>query len=140
MKFLDRETDTLPDKPSELLELALHDFKICMKSKDYKYSTKSWHIPNGEICEICFGGAIMAQTLFLPKNQKHSLKTVPYKTGLKLAAVDNFATYEPIRGLTEDLGIKVPKEFIPPEPIYTTNGYSIKYLRNLIKEFKRCGI
>ncbi len=53
---------TLPDKPSELITLALNDLLKVEKDKRYKIDMDTWHTPNGK-CAICLAGAVMAKSL-----------------------------------------------------------------------------
>jgi hypothetical protein len=53
---------SLPDKPSELIRLALADLVKCERSKKYRIHMSDWHVPNSQ-CAVCLAGAVMAQTL-----------------------------------------------------------------------------
>lgn len=57
----------LPDKPSALIRLALRDLEKTERSRSYKVAMHTWHESNGH-CTVCFAGAVMAQTLNIPKN------------------------------------------------------------------------
>ena len=60
------EANQLPDKPSELIRVALDDLKKCEASPDYEINMSDWHLPslNSEpICFVCLAGAVMAQSL-----------------------------------------------------------------------------
>ena len=61
---------TLPDKLSELTELALHDLRLCERSKKYMVDMGNWHNPADGICYVCLSGSIMAKTLKSPTNQR----------------------------------------------------------------------
>lgn len=51
----------LPDKPSELLEIALEDLEKCEKSPKYEIDMGVWHCPDvDEKCYVCLAGAVMA--------------------------------------------------------------------------------
>lgn len=56
----------LPNKPSELIKVALADLAKCERSKKYVIEMGNWHVlrPNNK-CEVCFAGAVMAKTLKL---------------------------------------------------------------------------
>lgn len=52
----------LPDKPSELIRLAMHDLKkVERMPKKYIVNMSTWHSPakNGK-CAVCFAGSVMA--------------------------------------------------------------------------------
>lgn len=53
---------TLPDKPSDLIELALADLEKCEADPRYRIDMNVWHRPNGH-CAVCFAGSVMAQSL-----------------------------------------------------------------------------
>jgi hypothetical protein len=60
----------LPSKPSAMIRLALHDVAVLLKEKKAKINMDRWMIqrvarPGGKprLCEVCFGGAVMMQTL-----------------------------------------------------------------------------
>ena len=56
--------DTLPDKPSALIRLAISDLEKCAKSLDYHISMKHWHVPiSSGTCLVCLAGSVMAQSL-----------------------------------------------------------------------------
>ncbi len=58
-------TMTLPDKPSELIRLALKDLATCEASPKYRIHMDAWHQPSEKDgkCLVCFAGSVMAQTL-----------------------------------------------------------------------------
>ena len=53
----------LPDKPSELILVALHDLELCENDENYKIEMYSWHDPQLSRCAVCFAGAVMAKSL-----------------------------------------------------------------------------
>jgi hypothetical protein len=55
----------LPDKPSELIRLAVKDMQLCEADPRYKLDMRSWHRPVEGACHVCMAGAVMAQTLTL---------------------------------------------------------------------------
>lgn len=58
---------TLPDKPSELIRVALADLEAVERSKKYVVNMGTWHepkgTPGGTKCEVCLAGAVMAKSL-----------------------------------------------------------------------------
>lgn len=58
----------LPDKPSELLIVALADLEKCERSKKFHIEMAYWFMKNDNdgICEVCLAGAVMAQSCPLP--------------------------------------------------------------------------
>lgn len=109
---------TLPDKPSELIRVALVDLEKCEADPRYLINMGSWHSPtcdtddcescardrkaankpNGR-CYVCLAGAVMAQ----------SLDTSPRKAGYpgsfaeaaKLRALNDFRVGSVLSGLQE---------------------------------------
>lgn len=61
----------LPNKLSDLLELAVRDLTAVEKLKSYKVNMADWHVvPNESFsgkCEVCFAGAVLARTCKLNK-------------------------------------------------------------------------
>lgn len=60
--------NTLPDKPSELIRVAIRDLEAVEKLPEvYEIDMKSWHEPgrgySPTTCAVCLAGAVMAQTL-----------------------------------------------------------------------------
>ena len=62
-----KQVDKLPNKPSELIRLAIKDLSAVEKLKEYKVDMHTWHeAPNDYNyykCQVCFGGAVMARTM-----------------------------------------------------------------------------
>lgn len=50
----------LPNKPSELLTLALDDLQACHRSKKYNINMNIWYNENGA-CTVCLAGAVIAK-------------------------------------------------------------------------------
>lgn len=59
--------NTLPDKPSELIKVALADLKKAEQDPRYKINMGAWHTGRkyqGETtCKVCFAGAVIAFSL-----------------------------------------------------------------------------
>lgn len=53
----------LPNKPSELLKIAINDFKEVLKDPAYLVNMSDWHKFNGVQCEVCLAGSVIAKTL-----------------------------------------------------------------------------
>lgn len=53
----------LPDKPSELIRVALKDLEACEQDDRYVIDMSAWHSPQGRLCHVCLAGAVMAQSL-----------------------------------------------------------------------------
>lgn len=68
-----------PDKPSELILLALKDLESVEKSKKYVVHMGHWHLPDEGKCYVCFAGAVMAGTLKLSDKVNYDLHFLPGK-------------------------------------------------------------
>lgn len=79
---------TLPDKPSDLIRLALSDLARCERSPKYEIDMGDWHRPNGK-CLVCLAGSVMAKTLEAPMHKRWWPKDFPDQGG-KLIALDRF--------------------------------------------------
>jgi len=58
----------LPDKYSDLIELAIKDIQLCKKDKRYKIDMSLWHFynPAQRVCFVCLSGSMLAKTLECP--------------------------------------------------------------------------
>lgn len=88
--------DTLPNKPSELIRVALQDLRKVERSKKYLISMESWHMPthlySSELpkCYVCLAGAVMAKEFDIPVDDYATPYTFPRKIEDKLIALNNF--------------------------------------------------
>lgn len=64
-------TTTLPNKLSDLLELAVHDVQKCeAEPKRFVLDMGKWHSPKEDgVCALCMAGAVMAQTMAVPDKE-----------------------------------------------------------------------
>lgn len=56
-------TTQLPDKLSDLLDLAVTDAERAEADPRYELRMGTWHRPSGSKCLVCMAGAVMAFTL-----------------------------------------------------------------------------
>ena len=95
----------LPTKPSELIRLALADLRACERDDRYVVDMGDWHRPSmddREVCRVCLAGAVLAQTLGLPR--EHAISTedlAGYGSSVQgaLLALDFFRRGEIANGL-----------------------------------------
>lgn len=84
----------LPDKPSELIRLALADLEKVEASKEYVVTMSRYHEPNGahgsRRCQVCFAGAVIASTLGMPPEIDAFPESFDRDTALKLFALNEF--------------------------------------------------
>lgn len=86
------KTPTLPDKPSELIRVALADLRKVERSEKYKVDMGNWHGPGRDgRCHVCLAGSVMAKTLkYNPDDPVIPVCGYGDGTGDKLHALDNF--------------------------------------------------
>src|SRR6187431_2046651 len=64
----------LPNKLSDLLELAVRDAQACEADPRYRLDMSAWHVPDGVgPCRVCMAGAVMAQTIHLAPSERATL-------------------------------------------------------------------
>ncbi len=79
---------TLPDKPSELIRLALKDLEACERSPNYFVDMDTWHKPLFGQCAVCLAGAVMARTLGINRDADVSPPDLGAATDDRLSALD----------------------------------------------------
>jgi hypothetical protein len=62
---MEKKERTLPDKPSELILIALKDLESCIEDDRYVIDMGEWHgrQTNAEKCSVCLAGAVMAKSM-----------------------------------------------------------------------------
>lgn len=100
------EQCVLPDKPSELIQLALNDVEKVEAQPEYVINMNVWislrSIPT-LVCAVCFGGAVMTQTCHL---QEHPPLDDPLWP--KFVALNHFRQGHIASGLAS-LGLLMPR-------------------------------
>jgi hypothetical protein len=83
---------TLPNKPSELLRLALADLRKVERDERYEVDMWAWHAPDesDNRCHVCLAGAVIAGTLGARPDQDlmPGGRGLDRETGLRLEALD----------------------------------------------------
>ena len=64
--------DTLPDKPSDLLELALKDLLKAEQDENLEIVMQYWHFPRKGKCLVCLAGACLHYEYGLSSNQTYT--------------------------------------------------------------------
>lgn len=99
----------LPEKPSDLIELALNDLIKVEHDKRYKIDMNEWHRPNGDgICVVCQAGAVIAKTFKTPPTSLFDFFGASTWDNVRLDALDdiragNFEGFEASLELNTDL-------------------------------------
>lgn len=101
-----KKSKALPNKPSELIRLAVHDLsEVERLKKKYRVDMNVWHKPNSH-CSVCFAGSVMAITKgFDPKKEASLDKwsseyVIPEKDDEKYSALNCFRSGEIGEGLS----------------------------------------
>ena len=83
-------TDTLPEKLSDLIRVAITDMeKIDSKPHLYRVDMGEWHKREDHgICKVCFAGAVMAETLHTPHHRTVNFHHFPHPLKMKFGALD----------------------------------------------------
>jgi len=83
----------LPNKPSELILLALKDLVLVERSKSYEIDMGEWHTPRSDFndkCLVCFAGVIMAKTFKIDVSENVDPMDFSNATHSKLTSLDLF--------------------------------------------------
>ena len=90
----------LPDKPSELIRLALADLALCAADPNYRIDMGEWHKPEDGVCQVCLAGAVMAKSLNasraaelyssdFPENRQKIKVLDDFRNGIVCVALDD---------------------------------------------------
>ena len=80
----------LPDRPSELIRLALADLALCAADPNYRIDMYEWHNPQDDgVCQVCLAGAVMAKSLNAPPAAELYSSDFP-ENRKKIKALDAF--------------------------------------------------
>lgn len=117
-------SDDLPEKMSDLLEVALGDFEMCRRR--YTVDMSYWLTNQTGRCTVCLAGAVMLETLKvkIPENEEFSMtpRCVGAYNGNKLVVLDCLR-----RGLLKDAysvaQMPFPKYLrtVIPVPVYSVD-------------------
>lgn len=78
---------TLPNKPSELIRVALADLRECEDDPNYDIHMSSWHTFNNVTakCQVCLAGAVMAKTFEVPLRKAMGPDDPEFNSGQQVA-------------------------------------------------------
>lgn len=95
----------LPDKPSELIRLALSDLRKCEADPRYSIDMWAWHAPFlNDRCYVCLAGAVMAKSINASITDELAPSDFDGEISTKLNALDCFRLGD-IAGGLDKLGI-----------------------------------
>lgn len=69
------KANRLPEKASDLIELAIADLAKAKRSKKYRIDMGVWHVPgraSNNTCTVCLAGSVMAYSLAVALKEKTS--------------------------------------------------------------------
>jgi hypothetical protein len=90
----------LPDKPSELIRVALADLGKCETDTAYEIAMGTWHTPTSRgACAVCLVGSVMAKTLGADPDEVAEPFDLGHFECRKLEALDDFRTGDIERAL-----------------------------------------
>ena len=135
---------SLPDKPSELVEIGLRDLGLCEQDPDYVIVMSKWHEPilDGKktVCAVCLAGAVMAKTMQIPLKSRIHPFSQSGNDVYKLMALDNFRIGE-YHDAFVNLDIVNPPDIYFTPRIYSNDPEGFKAdMRRLIDELKKAGL
>ena len=97
---------TLPDKPSELLRLALQDLDVASAAGNVIIDMERWHEARFDGCYMCLAGSVMRETLGKSDKDLVSPDDFTSEVRRKLFAIDSFRTGS-VHGGLEYLGYQI---------------------------------
>jgi hypothetical protein len=126
----------LPDKTSELLEVALRDLEACEADPKYRVAMHTWHhyLTPEDVCLVCLAGAVMAKSLDVAYNHTRNPTFVGDEaTRRKLFLLENLR--DPSCSLNRD-AVTIFSQFRCPT--YQHENFK-PYLRALIEYYRGRG-
>lgn len=133
---------TLPQKPSELIRLALRDLSLIEKDPHYEINMSVFHSYYGGTCAVCFAGAVMAKTLGSNFHYRVAPHDFNSKTANALRALDAFRVGDIELGLIylrKELPKTMRDTYAVPEYEYSP----VRFRRALVRladRFERNGL
>lgn len=121
----------LPDKLSELIEVALMDLILAEQMKEYEIDMGAYHVANGK-CRVCFAGSVIAATnnFSLYNRSIHPCQT---KESFKYYALNQARQYSFISALN-CLGVyEYPLYFVSQIKVPFSNQVSYEFSPELFK-------
>ena len=110
-------TMKLPDKPSELIRLALADLALCAADPNYRIDMGEWHKPEHGVCQVCLAGAVMAKSLNAPRAVELYSSDFP-ENRQKITALNDLRTGD-VSMAFESLGLDSSNLDLPLDRVIT---------------------
>ena len=133
----------LPDKPSELLELAIGDVLEVEKMPGWELNMRGWIWRRWDgSCSACLAGAVMLRRLGVVPQEDHypSPNDEPTRIGNKLHAL-NFLRKGDMDTAGYLLGVEIPTSICPHIPRHEDDrdGF-FAALRHLVTDLREAGL
>lgn len=121
----------LPVVPSELIRMALNDLEACERDPEYVIAMDRWHEPYdmigydktvGDVCAVCFAGAVMAKTCEVPVSESYD------SSGRGMFSDENvrkFGALDAFRTGGVRLGLSLMGRPLTPELEEAFHGFSV---------------
>lgn len=85
---LEKRKRRLPEKLSDLIDLAVKDAKACENTPGVELHMWRYHEPGGGQCAVCMAGAVMDQTMRAPRNEERLPEMYSEYNTDRLRAID----------------------------------------------------
>jgi len=136
---------TLPNKPSELLKLAMKDLGKCERSPKYNVHMMKWHSGfEREACYVCLAGSVMAKTFNEDPKTEHHPGDYDNKTAMKLHWLDDARmgrVYHHTDVFSDKIQLKLLSFDHVSFPRYGVNRTLFKAgIRKIVKQLQAAGI
>mgnify|MGYP007059427276 CR=1 FL=1 len=139
------EAKRLPDKPSELIRVALEDVKKVENTPGYKVDLREWNVVHSDgKCHVCLGGSVLVERCGAKKGEglSKSLEngTIDSVVYSKLTALDMFRLGDVEQGLSF-LGITVDglPEYLLVTDYIDRDGF-FRDMENMARMFEARGL
>lgn len=135
----------LPDKPSELIRLALADLEKVEADPAFEIDMDVWFIRRRlrPVCAVCQAGAVMAMTLNAERTREHYPRQWDQDTALKLLALNDFRAgwvHDGLETMHIDPPDSLPNEF-RDFPAYATDPAAYKaVMREMADQLEGAGL
>jgi hypothetical protein len=130
-----KQTPKLPDKPSELIKVAIRDLEAVERSRVYAVSMGQWHtkFESDNVCYVCLAGSVMAKTFKIKRNKTCSPASITNDDAQrKLYALNAFRIGD-IVGAFNNLNMDVPMFIAEHVHMPTYSEDKVKFKSELLK-------
>ena len=110
-------TNKLPDKLSDLIDVALADLEACEADPRYVIDMDEWHYPNRRgHCAVCLAGSVMAQRLGASVDTWVTPEDFDHETCSSLSALNSLLCGDIFEAVSDRVGSGAAKGMnLPPD-------------------------